>query len=173
MEVLSGALVLAALARLRAPAYPTAAVVVAVALAGFTVRPDWGRRDFDRHFLAADWPTLSADAMIVTSSGAPLGFFVLGLPRRIPAVAITNNVMNPGRCNGLQARAEARIRAHPGTLWLLEEDLQHPDVERGRALANEHYGLSVSGVCTRMRSTFGPLRLCPLEREPRQTRCIR
>lgn len=173
LEVVSAVLLLTALARLPARAYQAAAVATAITVVAFTVRPDWGRRDFDRHFLAADWPTLSADAMVLTSSGAPLAFFVLGLPARVPVIAITNNVMNPTRCNALQARAEARIRTHSGTLWLLEEDLQHPDIERGRTLADEHYGLRVSGDCSPMRSTFGALRLCPMEREPRQARCSR
>lgn len=166
LEVLAGAMLLAVLSRLPMRAYPLMATTLALAFVAVTVRPDWGRRPFTRHFLVADWPTLPADAMVVTSSGAPLGFFMLGLPDRIPAIALSNNVMNPRRCTGLQARAEARIRAHRGSLWLLEEDRQDPDIERGRGLARDYYGLHVDATCTYIRSTFGRVRLCPLQRSP-------
>jgi hypothetical protein len=175
LEVLAGAMLLAVLARLPMRVYPLVATILALAFVAVTVRPDWGRRPFTRHFLAADWPTLPADAMVVTSSGAPLGFFMLGLPDRIPAIAVSNNVMNPRRCTGLQVRAEARIRAHPGSFWLLESEAQQKS-RHGQDVAHERYGLRVAGNCTRMRSSLGGLRLCPLARQevaPSPSKCRR
>jgi hypothetical protein len=138
----------------------------------FSVQPDWGRNPFSRHLLAADWPNLPRDSMVVTSSNAPLGYFALGLPGDVPIVALYNNVMNPSRCAGLQARAEMRVREFGGSLWLLEEQREDADIEQGRRLAREAYGLHVAEPCTTMRSSFGPLRLCPLQRTPSERRCL-
>ncbi|HSD17977.1 MAG TPA: hypothetical protein VLC71_12060 [Thermomonas sp.] len=169
LEVLAVATLIALLSRLPGRTYLVVSMLMVAALVFGTVRPDWGRRPFTRHFLAADWPTLTADAMVVTATDAPLGFFMLGLPDRIPALAIRNNIMDPRRCAVLQARVEARLSAHRGPIWLLEDDQDRPDIREGRSLAREYYGLQVAGKCTYIRSTFGQVRLCPLQHSPATT----
>ena len=164
LEVAAIAMMFALLSRLGGLRYPIASVLVLAILLSTTIRPDWGRRPFSRHFLEADWPALGKDAMVVTAVDSPLSYFMLGLPDRIPAVALRNNIMNPRRCNNLQARAEASVRGHAGTIWLLEEDQERSDIREGRSLVRDYYGLQVSGNCTRIRSSFGPVRLCPLQR---------
>ena len=166
LEVLAVAMLFALLSRLPGRLYLVASMLLVATLVFATNRPDWGRRPFTRHFLAADWPTLTADAIVVTTTDAPLGFFMLGLPDRIPALAIRNNIMDPRRCAVLQSRVEARIRDHAGPIWLLEDDQDRPDIREGRALARDYYGLQVTGKCKYIRSTFGQLRLCPLQHVP-------
>ena len=166
LEVLAVAMLIALLSRLPGRSYPVVSMLLAALLVFGTVRPDWGRRPFTRHYLMADWPTLTADAMVVTTTDAPLGFFMLGLPNRIPALAIRNNIMDPRRCTVLQARVEALIRDHAGPIWLLEDDQNRPDILEGRSLARDYYGLQITGKCTYIRSTFGQLRLCPLQHVP-------
>lgn len=174
LEILAVAMVIALLSRLPGRLYLVASMLLVATLVFATVRPDWGRRPFTRHFLAGDWPALTADAMVVTATDAPLGFFMLGLPDRIPALAIRNNIMDPRRCAVLQARVEARIRDHAGPIWLLEDDQDRPDIREGRSLARDYYGLQVTGKCKYIRSTFGQLRLCPMQRVPItvQTHCV-
>lgn len=173
LEVLAVAMLIALLSRLPGRIHLAMSMLMVAILVYGTVRPDWGRRPFTRHFLVADWPTLTADAMVVTATDAPLAFFMLGLPDRIPALAIRNNIMDPRRCAVLQARVEARIRDHAGPIWLLEDDQDRPDIREGRSLARDYYGLQVTGKCKYIRSTFGQLRLCPLQHVPitMQTHC--
>lgn len=171
LEVLSAALFLAVLSRHCGRAYPVIATATIVAIMAFTIHPDWGRRPFSRHFLVADWPELPHGSMLVTATDSPLAFFALGLPRDVPIVAISNNVMHANGCYRLQAMAEDRIRGHAGTLWLLEEDQNRPYIERSHEYAKADYGLAISGDCIAMRSSFGNLRLCPLQRMPAQSRC--
>jgi hypothetical protein len=173
LEVAAAAMLVTMLSRLPGRFYPIASTLIVVTLLFATIRPELGRRPFSRHFVEADWPALPSNAMVVTTADSPLGYFMLGLPDRIAAVAIRNNIMDPRRCTTLQARVEARIRDHRGPIWLLEEDQDRRDITEGRSLARDYYGLQVSGTCTHIRSTFGRVRLCPLQRspEPMPTHC--
>ena len=166
LEVAAAAMLLAMLSRLPGRSYPIVAALLVATLLFATVRPELGRRPFSRHFVEADWPTLPPNAMVVTAADSPLGYFMLGLPDRIPALAIRNNLMHPRRCTRLQARVEARLRDHRGPIWLLEEDQDRSDIAEGRSLARDFYGLQVAANCTYIRSTFGRVRLCPLQRSP-------
>lgn len=166
LEVAAAAMLVAMLSRLPGRFYPIASTLLVVTLLFATVRPELGRRPFSRHFVEADWPALPPNAMVVTAADSPLGYFMLGLPDRIPALAIRNNIMHPRRCTMLQARVEARIREHRGPVWLLEEDQDRRDIAEGRSLARDYYGLQVAAKCTYIRSTFGRVRLCPLQRSP-------
>ncbi len=172
LEVLSAAALMALVAQLPRMIHWPMALAASLFMVFFSVQPDWGRNPFSRHLLTADWPNLPRESMVVTSSNAPLGYFALGLPGDVPIVALYNNVMNPGRCAGLQATAEMRVREFGGSLWLLEEQREDADIEQGRRLAREAYGLHVAEPCTTMRSSFGPLRLCPLQRTPSERRCL-
>ena len=168
LELLAVAIAFTLLSRLpERMRLPAMGGMVAV-LMPLTLHPDWGRRPFERHFLAADWPELPQDAMILTGHGEPLGFFALGIPRNIPIIATSNNIMSPRHCNLLQATAESRITAHRGSFWLLAATAT-PDGVRASTRPLEQYGLSPSGECVEIRSSFGPLALCPVARNQRAT----
>lgn len=135
-------------------------VIVSICMSHY---PNWARRPFSQHFLAADWPNLPANSLILTASGEPLGFFALGIRGDIPIIATRNNLISPDRCGGLQSAIERRIRDHRGPIWLLESQATKPD-SVGRTILRNVYGLQPSESCTRIRSTFGPIRLCPVAR---------
>jgi hypothetical protein len=171
LEVVAAALLVAALASFARTRNPMVAAALALAIVAFTVQPNWGRQPFKRHFLVADWPALPKDSMLVISGGAPLAFFALGLPGEVPIVAISNNLLHPERCQGLQQRAGLLIRDHRGPMWMLEENSDSRDQLRGRGIARRHYGLVAADSCTIMRSTFGQIRMCQATREPAAITC--
>ena len=164
LEIIAPALLLTALARLPGRTYSALACILTVLIFALSERPNWGRQPFQRHLLSADWPKLPARSIVLRSDGEPMGYFALGLPRNVPIIAIRNNFQHPLRCQGLQLRAEDSIRAHRGPIWLLERDSDDADVLKGRQIARRFYGLVVGDGCIKMRSTFGPIRLCPLAR---------
>lgn len=164
LEVLAAALLMTALASLPRHFHAVIAASVGIAIIAFTVHPDWGRRPFSRHFLVADWPSLPAHSMVLTRGDYPLAYFVLGLPGNTPVLAIQNNLMDPNRCYGLQQQVEARIRSHAGSLWLLEPGRVPSETKRD-------YGLVGKGACISIRSSFGPLQLCPMARTEVPIQC--
>jgi len=137
-------------------------VPLAIVLAA-THRPRWGRHDsFTTPMVDIRFPELPPDAMIVTSTTHPVAHAIPYLPRTVPAIALANRFMAPDRCTRLQTRAEQRVRAHEGPLFLLKEVFnQDPDpmAERYR-----DYGLEKSGKCLNVDDSLKPLELCPLER---------
>ena len=129
-------------------------------VASVTVRPDWGRASSAAPRFGLQAPALGADAMVIVATREPVGYLAVGLPRTTPVVAVYGNVLAPTECTGLLRRANRRIAAHRGPLWLLA-----PAGERiGQELLSEHYGLAPAGACLAYPSTLGAGELCPQRR---------
>lgn len=169
LEMLACALLVAAVATVRTRR-PVAWLVVAclLVLVG-TRQPRWERGPFAPPYFQVDLPTLPSGSMVVLSSREPLAYAALALPADVPVLSIYNNMLDPHTCSGLQAQAEARVRAHRGPLWLLRTEQAADDA--GQRIAQEAYGLTVNGECQAVATSFGPLRLCPLLRAPRALIC--
>jgi hypothetical protein len=138
-------------------------VVAVLLLAGATHRPNWGRLRFGTPMVDVRYPALPAGSMVLLGNDQPLGYAVAYLPPDIAAISVRNNFMAPDDCTRLQARAEARVRAHAGPFFLLREPAgtDAPAAERPwRA-----YGLEQRGTCRPVASNLGKLELCPLVRE--------
>ena len=137
-------------------------IPLAIVLAA-THRPRWGRHDsFTTPMVDVRFPELPPGTMIVTSTTHPVAHAIPYLPKDVPAIALANRFMAPDRCTRLQARAEQRVRAHEGPLFLLKEVFnQDPDpvAERYR-----DYGLEKTGACLNVDDSLKPLELCPLEK---------
>jgi hypothetical protein len=75
-----------------------------------------------------------------------------------------------GECNGLRRRAEARLQAHAGPVWLLRTRAL-AETEAPRRMLEDQYGLYEAGACRDYPNELGPLQLCPLQRRPVAPRC--
>jgi len=129
----------------------------------------WGRSQFDSALVDVRMPALPSDSMVVLSSGSPLAYAVTALPDNVAAIAIDNTLMRPGICTALSIAAEQRIASHTGPLWLLRGG--DPTDDDGQISAKKVYGLTVSAACKTVATNFGPLRLCPLRRDPHPAVC--
>lgn len=157
------------LARLPQVERLTVYLLVGILFVAATHSDPWGRTRFSQPMIRVSLPTLPVDAMVVLSGGAPVSYAVTQLPDHMPAVSIYNNLMSPDRCTALQARAEQRIMAHQGSLWLLRSgDSVGDDGER---LLAAHYGLKRAAACYPVPSSFGDLKLCQLHRGKWPTVC--
>jgi hypothetical protein len=136
-------------------------VLALLVLIGVTNRPGWGRdHRFTTPMIQVRFPAFPADALVITSSGHPLGHAAAFLPRQVPAISVANNFMRPDTCTRLQARAEQRVRAHTGPLFLLRESQnQDPDPV---ADAYQRYGLELTGQCSAVPDSLRAIELCPL-----------
>lgn len=139
--------------------------VAAVLIIAVTDRPSWGRDHvFTTPMVKVRFPALPEDALVVLSSIHPLGHAVPYLPRKVQAVAIANNFMDPQHCTHLQQRAKRTIRSHSGPVFLLMElDQDHTDPFADRY---QRYGLQIDGQCSKVEDSLRPgkLQICPLKR---------
>ena len=129
----------------------------------------WGRTQFQATFVDVQMPALPHGAMIVLSGWSPLAYAVTALPDDVAAIAIDNTLMRPDSCTALSIAAERRIKAHSGPLMLRRG--AQPTDDAGQVIAKSAYGLSVSGTCAPVATSFGTLRLCPLRRDPHAPLC--
>lgn len=138
-------------------------LLAALVLIGLTNRPGWGRdHRFSTPMIDVQFPSLPADALVITSSIHPLAHAIAFLPPQIGAVAVANNFMDPQRCTRLQQRAEQTLRTHQGPLYLLRETAsKDPDPLGDRY---QLYGLRISDQCQPVRDSLrkGKIELCPL-----------
>jgi hypothetical protein len=142
-------------------------VAVAVLVVSGTNRPGWGRDPFSTPMIAVHAPALPGKSLVVLADDNPMAYAVAYLPREVPAISIHNNFMTPGRCTGLQALAEQRVRQHVGPLFLLRKASESPMPDAILA-----YGLAASGTCLPMPTSLDELELCPLKRDtPTPTVC--
>jgi hypothetical protein len=150
-------LVLAQLPRWRGAAMALAFVLVSAD----TRRPDWNRVPST----AGPVPRLAAgaalppDALVLTASGAPLGYLALALPDAVPMLGLHNNLIQPGDCSALPRRAAPRVATHRGPIYLATTG----DPAEQQRLAREH-GLEASGPCLRVQAGIGDAWLCPQRR---------
>jgi hypothetical protein len=128
-----------------------------------TRRPHWGRDASPVPLARLQAPALGEDAMVLTATDDPLAYLALGLPRDVPLVATANNLMDPAHCTGLQLRASARVAAHAGPLWLLEDPTSAAG-SAARTMLRERYALAVGNACQDYPNPLAQARLCPLAR---------
>jgi hypothetical protein len=135
-----------------------------------TRRPDWGREPAMAPRAAMRDAGLPRDALVVSAQDEPMAYFALALPAQTPFLGLGTNIVRFGECNGLRRRADARLQAHAGPVWLLRtRALEATDAPR-RMLEDE-YGLYEAGACRDYANELGPLQLCPLQRRPVAPRC--
>ena len=145
------------------------ALVVVLLMVGLaTNRPDWGRLPVTKPYSPIVAVGLSEDSLVLIATGEPVAYVALGLPDRVPVVAVYNNLMSPNRCMGLQMRASQTIAQHTGHLWLLD-----PDPAGGsssQAVVRAAFGLEKSGPCWKINSDLGLAKLCPQARPQQKGR---
>ena len=135
-----------------------ALLLAALLVSADTKRPDWGRIKPGSPRAGIHAAPIPSDSLVLIASGEPLAYAALGLPRETPLVALVNNMMRPGLCTGMQARAEKILANHTGPIWLLEG----PDDPPGRAQATllKSYGLESTGQCLPLISDINKATLC-------------
>jgi hypothetical protein len=149
--------------------YRTTLIVFTLLVVALTNRPGWGRQSFSSPMVRVEFPALPRDSLVVLAEDDPLAHAVAFLSRRIAAVSLHNNFMDPARCTRLQARVEARIRRHTGPLYLLREVKEAPAAGE----PYKAYGLSIQGACAAVVDSLKDLQLCPLSRtEVRPPICL-
>jgi len=123
LELVSGALIVAALARLvpGATGRRVAIVVLAVLLVGTTRKPGWERGPFDGPYFDVKPPPVAAEALVIMAFNLPASYVVPSFPRETRFVSPSNNFLSPGQANLLSRRIAEVIARHPGPLYLLED----------------------------------------------------
>lgn len=139
-----------------------ALLLAALLVSADTRRPDWGHTPSTVAKAGIKPASVPPDSLVVISSGEPLAFVALGLPREVPLVAVFNNMMRPQLCTGLNMKARAAVSRHQGPVWLLRGPEGESEPEQ--ALLTEHYGLAAAGECIVFESAIGNAHLCPQRR---------
>jgi len=127
-----------------------------------TKRPNWGRVRSAAPVVGINAPAIPADSLVIIATGEPLAYLALGLPDSVPLIGVSNNMMSPERCTGLQLRAQQRIEQQQGPLWLLSS--MEAGGEQGQSLITRHYGLQADGPCLPFTSAIGSAQLCRQKR---------
>jgi hypothetical protein len=160
LELLSGAFIVALIAR-GLPARHAAAIVPVVAIVVIvTTEPgDWGRVPFGDRWFELKVPPVDDHALVLLASGAPMAHVLPFLPASAVNVGIATNLVNPELHNRLQDAIADRIARHEGPLYSLAQPPQNP------ALALDFYGL-VKSSCAPLSTNMSswPLELCRLVR---------
>lgn len=163
LDALAGVLIITLVHRNLRPGHaPVVMIAVAIFLVVTTKAGSWGRIDFGKHWFEVDAPPLAPEALVVTTTDAPLSYVIpLLRPTPAAAVGIDNNIVNARHTERLYDEVSATIRAHPGPIYALSS----PAGAGGDALARR--GLArIAGSCVRIRSTMPspPLELCRVTR---------
>lgn len=159
---LIGALALVLLLQ-RLPRGANVALVLALLLvSGDTRRPKWGRNASPATLAGIQAPSIPDDALVLIASQEPLAYLALGLPASVPLVAVSNNIMSPTNCMGLQYRARDVIARHRGPIWLLND--LGPASGQAQVLLTDFYGLKPAGACVAFVNSLGAAQLCPQAR---------
>lgn len=128
-----------------------------------TTRPNWGHSHDNTQMFGIQPAPVDGDAMILIAGGEPVAFAALGLPAGIPMVAVSNNILTPSDCSGMQLRAKRSIDSHRGSYWLLAED--GAAAERGEVILRDFFGMRRAGQCRDYPSSLLTARLCPQRRD--------
>lgn len=159
LDVLAGALIVTLVQRGLRPGHaPVMMIAVAIFLVVTTKPGSWGRIDFGERWFEVEAPSLAPDALLVTTTDAPLAYLIPLLhPVPVAAVGIDNNIVNALHTERLYQTVSATIRAHPGPIYALGSPAGAGDA----ALATR--GLTkVASTCVTLRSNMPspPLELC-------------
>jgi len=115
LEMLSGVVIVGALlwlfdtSRLRLPA----AVTVLAIITASTIPIDWGRRDYDGHYVSVEVPPIPPNAVVLIATWDPAAFFIPYAEPRAQYVGIENNYLQLSQNNILANEVKAAMRA-PG-----------------------------------------------------------
>ena len=134
-------------------------VLLLLVVSADTRRPDWNRTKWSASLVPAALK-LPDDALVVTASGEPLAYLALALPPTVPMIGLSNNLMSPDHCPGLQARAEGALARHRGPVYLLAGGQQRA----AQRLLERNYGLRAAGTCQPVAGALEPATLCPQKR---------
>lgn len=129
LEVLSGALIVAASLRLvRAPvARRVAIVVLAVLLVGTTRKPGWERVPFAQRYFEVSAPQLPPHALVILDFNVAASYAIPFFRPDARFVAPASNFLVLGRGNLLSRAIAGTIERHEGPLYFLEERASRPD----------------------------------------------
>jgi hypothetical protein len=115
LEMLSGVIVVAALiwlldsSRMRLPI----AVTVLAVITASTIPIDWGRRDYDGHYVRVEVPPIPPNAVVLVATWDPAAYFIPYAEPRAEYVGIENNYLTLSQNNILANEVKAAMRA-PG-----------------------------------------------------------
>jgi len=115
LEMLSGVVIVGAIvwlldaSRLRLPI----AVTVLAIITASTVPIDWGRRDYDGHYVLVEVPPIPPNAVVLVATWDPAAFFIPYAEPRAQYVGIENNYLELSQNNILANEVKAAMRA-PG-----------------------------------------------------------
>jgi hypothetical protein len=156
--VLSGAFVVALLARLVQPGARIPALVMsALVLMATTSMPDWWRLEFGKRWFEVDVPKIDSDPLVLLTSDAPMSYVLPFFPDDARFIGIHNNISDARRQTLMEETIRKRIGDHKGPLYALS----YP-VGSGVDALLERKILKVTETClpvvTNMRTS--PLELC-------------
>jgi hypothetical protein len=162
LELLSGALMLAALRLLVPPRWlPHAAIAVALAATVSARYPDWWRVPFGARWFDVRVPVVAPNALVLMAASEPMAYVLPFFPPDARFVAIDNSVSAATPGTRMQATIARTVRDHAGPLY----SLAYPAGAGSEALAR--HGLRrVPAGCAPIRTnmTAWPLELCRLAR---------
>ena len=164
LELLSGPLLLAALAPLLARMPPwrgvAAGAALAAALVVVTVYPDWGRAPAGKLAVAVRLPALAPGSLVLLLDPAPMAYAAAFAPGDVRFAGADNNLVRPGGGTALDHAVAAAITAQRGALWGMET------VRREASATLRAYGLARAPGCVRVRSNLDDdaILACPLIR---------
>ena len=165
LELLSGALIVAAILALVANrnARRVAVVLAAVLLIGTTRPGSWGRTPFHGAYFDVAPPDLPAHSLVIVGPFDPLAYAIPFFRPDARFVSPQNNLVHWSQHNLLARRIDELVKAHRGPIYAL--DLRGYDRLGG---VFDHYGLARDPAkCLPVRSNldFGLLQACPLARK--------
>jgi hypothetical protein len=91
---------------------PIAMAVLTIATAT-TIPIDWGRRDYDAHYVDVQVPPLPPDAVVLIATWDPVAYFIPYAEPRAQYVGIENNYLELSQ-NNLRANEVKRVMRTPG-----------------------------------------------------------
>lgn len=145
------------------PRWRKLALVAALLLVtAATKRPNWGHSHDAAPMFGIQPVPIEKEAMVLIAGDDPVAFMALGMPPSVPMVAVSNSILSPVDCSGMQLRAKRAIESFHGTYWLLAED--GIAAERGEAILRDFYGMRRAGQCWDYPSSLLTARLCPQKR---------
>jgi hypothetical protein len=115
LEMLSGVVVVGALlwlldtSRVRVPI----AVTVMAIITASTIPIDWGRRDYDGHYVSVEVPPIPPNAVVFSATWDPVAFIIPYAEPRAQYVSIENNYLELSQNNILANEVKQIMRA-PG-----------------------------------------------------------
>ena len=167
LELLSGPLLLAALAPWLARAPGRLVVPAAWALAAglivVTVYPDWGHARPGPQAVSVHPPAFPPGSLVVLLDPSPMAYVAAFAPDSVRFVGADNNLVRPGASTRMARAVAASIRDQTGPLWGLEAPADHPGAATATLRA---YRLARAPGCVRVRSNLddNAILACPLRR---------